>query len=211
MTCDLLVEEDNDSFVLGEESLRVPESSPGFKHRRWIIAEGGGPHPRVCAMCGGVQSRYPIQRFKLRKKEFDFSGTHDGYLVVSSKMKSFLESEFALELFLEIPGQAGFFIFDHFQLPIVSVDREESGVRESELCPTCGEPYYQLFGRIPGRPPKIRPLVFNEAVSSLARSDMEFGSTHGRAPVVVASAEASKMLRAQDFKGLTFTEAQCPG
>lgn len=199
----VLKAEDNDSFVLGEQSLSI--TAPEVRrYARWLIALDGEPHPRVCAGCGTILQRMPIPPFKLRKRDFDLSITGDGYYVISLNLLEFMRRRLRLDCSDPLPGQKGFHVLDHARLPVLEVDREESGTRESTRCGSCAKPYYQLFGKVPGRPPIIRKLLFRSEpeAGKLYRSDMEFGTTHGRSPVLVAHDDDEALLQDGGFKGL---------
>jgi hypothetical protein len=195
--------EDNRSFILGEESL--PIADPKVRgYAGWLIAKNGRHHPQVCSACGTVLRRFPITRFKLRSRSFDLSLTYDGYYVVSSTLARFLEKHYGVSSFHPVPGTRGFMVLDLSQLDTLSVDRQQSGTRESETCPSCTHPYYRLLGRIAGRPPVARAVVFLDRPTSgrLYRSDMQFGSTHGRSPLLVIHPRDAQKLEAERFRGL---------
>ena len=189
--------DDNDSFALGGESLKV-SSKELREYVRWIIAKDGRPHPRVCSSCGSILRRTPIPAFKLRRKDPTVSTTYDGYYVFSHSAAEALREILGATGFHSIPSERGFRILDWSSLPVLAVDRTASGCRESEECSSCGRPYYQLYGLTPGRPPIIKPLVLCAAPArnSLFRSDMEFGSTHGRSPALFFHPEHADELRA---------------
>jgi hypothetical protein len=199
----ILRAEDNDSFVLGGQSLSItaPEVRP---YAGWLIALDGAPHPRVCVHCGTILQRMPIPPFKLRRRDLDFSITGDGYHVVSQSLLEFMQEHLGVDCFQPVPRHKGFYILDHTRLPVLEVDREKSGTRESAGCGLCGNPYYQLFGRVPGRPPTIQRPFFRKdpEAGKLFRSDMEFGTTHGRAPALVAHADDEVLLQSGGFAGL---------
>ncbi len=195
--------DDNDSVVLGEESL--PIIDPDVREfAGWRIALGGRPHPRVCGRCGTILKRLPIPPFRLRKRHLDFSVSRDGYYIVSSPLFEFMRANLRVESATPAPGERGFLVLDHEALPVVEVDRTASGTIESRRCGSCDNPYYQLLGRMPGRPPTIRRLSFLREPSEgqLSRSDMAFGTTHGRAPALVAPSSLEERLRARSFKGM---------
>lgn len=199
----ILRAEDNDSFVLGEESLVIADPEVR-RYAGWLIALAGEPHPRVYTRCGSILQRMPIPSFKLRRKDLDFGITRDGYYVVSARFLEVLQSDLRVVASSPIPGQRGFHVLDHEALPVLEVDRAASGTRESVPCGSCGNPYHQLFGRTPGRPPTIRIPTFRSTPEPgrLFRSDMAFGATHGRAPALVADSSVAGPMRARALSGL---------
>ncbi len=205
MNCSSLIAEDNGAYALGGESLRI-ESVEILQYTSWLIARGGCPHPNVCRECGFIRRRFPIEKFSLGRRDLDFSTTYDGYLIVSANLRTFLEDHLAIDYFIEPDGQPGFFIFDHFQLPVLAIDRASSAIRESPSCSLCGQAFYQLYGMTPDRPPKIRPLVVRATPGegAIDRSDIELGSTHGRSPAILVGAKLRDQLAARAFKGLSF-------
>jgi len=200
----LLSCEDNESLVLGEESIDRKDPDSG-KYKGWQIAQDGKPHPRTCPICGTLTLRTPIEGFHLHNQGFDLSVTCDGYYVQSVKFERCISELFGCSLGIEIPGEQNYQILDTNRLPVLEVDERASQIRRGSQCSQCNESEYILFGRVPGRPPQILELVFNSSPSKgqLYRTDLRLGTTHGRSHILVVHPDDWEELKNLGLCGLS--------
>jgi hypothetical protein len=187
---------DNNSYMLGEDTFKVTEPEQR-KYFDWRFSLNGKQHPSTCLSCGRkIDDDYVNPEFLLRKKSMDISSTYDGYTIVSSKFKSFIESKYIPNIeFVSLPSAP-----DHYWMrvhSIIKVDKEKSqGIRFLYYCDDC-ETYAGVFGTSMLR----FQDVGDEFPSGIYRTDLLFAQSHEQHPVLLVDPELAKEIKEQNFKG----------
>lgn len=191
-----LLFEGNESYLLGEESIRV-EDAELRRYGGWRIAQDGSLHPQICRMCGRVVTRWPVDlsRFKMRRDNVSASWSYDGYFLVHV-----VTIEDLKEVDVHLPVREvwnDLAIIDVDQIPKCYVDKTASDVRMEDYCRMCGKMSCVLKGRTATTPPKPKPIVLTGELSprELRVTDLHFGNTaHFQRPSIMIGFELAAEL-----------------
>ncbi len=192
----LLSGHDNDSFMLGEDSVKVttPEERE-FYH--WRIALNGALHPAICQKCGRkTDPNFVNPDFNLRKKKMDISSTYDGYTIVSERFREFCVSQKLTNVeFVSLPSQVGhYWLRPHI---ILEIDCTKSlDIKFLYYCDSC-KAYAGVFGPMGLRFVGIESII----PYGLYRSDIEFAQSHEQSCLKIVSPELAASIKSQKFKG----------
>ena len=157
-------------------------------------------YPNCCDKC-----RYSIHQsvnpnFRLRKKQFDVSGTYDGYLIVSKRLKIFCEEKgYNNVRFYNLESEPEFFFLDCTK--VLSLDYERRKVQFIDFCDKCGR-YAEVIGATPG-------FIGNDYLiedNSFYRSEYDFGSYNSKSPLIIVSNKMAEEMQKMKFKGLCFKD-----
>ncbi len=136
--------------------------------------------------------------FNLKIKDFDFSFTYDGFIIVSNRFKKFCDSNNYKNLrFTTLTLEKGFYVFEPLQ--VLKFDANKRGTRFINFCCSCNR-YNEIIGATP---------VFLEKQSlpledSFYRTDLIFGSGNEKAPIIILGRETHKKLKSKNLIGLDF-------
>jgi hypothetical protein len=133
--------------------------------------------------------------FRLVRKSYDISSTFDCFTIVSSRFRDFCVSQgYSGVSFYPIPNYSGKFYFDVHQM--VAFDAIRRKTRFLELNNECKE-YNEVVGANPVC------LLDNKPLSDgFFRTDIEFGRSYAKSPLILVGVETGVKLRAGKFKGL---------
>jgi hypothetical protein len=152
----------------------------------------------ICDCLDYVKNRqsHMNESFELRKKTLDLSYTYDGYLIVSGRFKIFCaENNYQGLRFFQIPNYP-----THYLLLVDNVIRFDTKRRETrflEFNPECNE-YHVVVGATPVC------LVDNSILADgFYRTDIEFGNSYSKSPVILAGLDTGLKLKQEKFKGLS--------
>lgn len=169
----------------------------------WVPTINGDIHPQLCADCGEVLTRTPIDsEFRLARR-FDISSTYDGWIIVSEKAQLVLKQILVDLSFTAIDRAPGFFVLDTDSVPIVSIDEEASGIRRDCRCELCGADGETLLGLLES-PPRPKTLVLNNdcATTQLAIGDIYFGTSFLKSPYFFVTQDAYDQLNQAGLSGV---------
>jgi hypothetical protein len=188
---------DNDSNMLGEDTFDVTDPEKRIYYP-WRFSINGKQHPATCPTCGRkTDDEYVNPEFLLLKKSMDISSTFDGYTIVSSKFRSFIESKNISNIeFVSLPS-----VPSHFWMrvhSIISVDKEKSqGVRFLYFCDEC-QTYAGVFGTSMLR---FRDIE-EEFPKGMYRTDLLFAQSHEQSPLLLIDSVFAEEIKEQKFKGI---------
>ena len=133
--------------------------------------------------------------FKLTKKNYDISYTYDAYLIVSDRFKQFcVDNKNGDILFYRLPNDEAKFLMTVNS--IVKFDTKRRGTKFLNFNSKCNE-YNEVIGATPVC------LANNLTLpDGFFRTDMEFGGSYAKSPVILLGFDTYTKLKAQKFKGL---------
>jgi hypothetical protein len=151
----------------------------------------------ICKCLDYVKNRqlHLNPNFKLTKKTYDISYTYDSYLIVSERFKQFcVENKYHGISFFAIPNYATKFI-----MLVTNIIKFDTARRETtfiEFNSDCNE-YNEVVGATPVC------LSDNSILSDgFYRTDIEFGRSYAKDPIILVGLDTGAKLKAQKFKGL---------
>src|SRR5262245_20805673 len=93
--------------MLGEDQRSVKKPGPFYDWRFYL---NGRPHPACCRTCGRKIDRdYVNPSYRVAKRRLDIGCTYDGYEIVSSRFKAFLEKRWLKARLTPLPADPDFF------------------------------------------------------------------------------------------------------
>lgn len=151
----------------------------------------------ICKCLDYVKNRqlHLNPNFRLTKKSYDFSSTYDSFVIVSERFKQFcIENKYPGVSFYPIPNyETKFLLLVNNIVKFDSVRRKTVFI---EFNSDCNE-----FNEIVGATPVC--LVENSVLADgFYRTDIEFGSSYAKDPIILVGLETGTKLKAQKFKGL---------
>lgn len=152
-----------------------------------------------CPQCKHLLQKWSedLSGIILSKVRYDVSYSYDGVLIVSQKFKSVYESEGLKGLSFD-PMFGGFFRIRPLNEVVFDVERRKT--RYINQCSVC-----QHYESVVGASPvflKVSELSSKEFV----RTDVEFGTSDEKHPLVLCGVEAGKVLLRSQLKGLDIEE-----
>ena len=187
-----LTPHDSGAHMLGPDTFR-PEEAGGFYD--WRFGRDGVAHPATCSRCGRKTDRnYVNGKFRAEKRAWDVSATYDGYCIVSQRFRQFSEQRAweGME-FVALPSDPEFFI-----LRLNNVLRFDSCRRKTRFerpCSQCNA-YFDVVGGTPAYLSGV-PEPLDEG---FYRTDLEFGSGHEQAPMILVGVGTASLLKAGRFR-----------
>jgi hypothetical protein len=156
----------------------------------------------TCGTCGyRTDAEFTDPRFRLRKKNLDFSCCYDGAIIVSDRFRILYESLGGTNMqSLALPAAPGFYHLKSRQ-PIF-LDYPAMETRRSRFCSGCHR-YLDVIGYSQIVPLAGAPLPEFE----MAFSDWYFGSNNEASPLVLCGAGLASALRSSSLKGIDSVEA----
>ncbi len=204
-----MITQDSDGFFLSAESFRVTDPELR-KFRRWRLALDGKPHPALCTCCGRILKRFDVPASpRIKNKSLDISKTYDGYLLLSIRARSFFEDLLPDRMKFGAPSPAqGLSVVDYESFEPIEVDQKKAKTTVGKFCQECRRYGEVLYGTLPGQSPRPAPLAFETELhgTGLYRTDLEFGTTHGQSPQLIAGEEAAKALMREHLSGLRLVQ-----
>lgn len=151
-----------------------------------------------CPECGSVVADYfPARLPEGTKRLKDIGYTLDGKLLCRTRFKEFCQATSIEAAFQTLPGGTDS-IYMVLPTKTIQFDPTALPTRFIHKCSTCGQ-FKEVIGSIP--PAFTGNSVTN--MSGIARSDLEFGSSRDKAPILIADKETAARLHEQRFLGLT--------
>lgn len=157
-------------------------------------------YPNCCEICHYELRQSINANFKLKKKQFDVSGTYDGYLIVSKRFRLFCEEKkYNNVQFLDLPNEPDFYFLE--STTTITLDYERRKVQFIDFCDKCGR-YAEVIGATPSF---IKP---NSTIkeNTFYRSEYDFGSYNSKSPLIVVSNKMAEEMLEMKFKGLYFKD-----
>jgi len=149
-----------------------------------------------CLACGFKTDLYFINsEFRVKRRIYDLSATHDGYYIASLKFKEACNrlGLHGLE-FLPLPSDPEFFVVK--PTTITLFDFKSRKTRFEGLCSNCNQ-----CRAVAGATPVF---LLAEPESDLSGTDIVFGSGNSRSRVLLASEHAKTSLQVEGLRGLEF-------
>lgn len=157
-------------------------------------------YPNCCEKC-----HYSIQQsinpnFRLIKKQFDISGSYDGYLIVSTRFKLFCEEKgYNNVRFYDLESEPDFFFLECTK--VLSLDYERRNVQFIDFCDKCGR-----YAEVIGATPSFITLNYIIEENSFYHSEYDFGSYNSKSPLIIISNKMADEMLKMKFKGLNFKD-----
>lgn len=153
-----------------------------------------------CSNCGNRIEMRLNEEFILNKRNFDISYTYDGYLIVSEKLKEWLETSFDESLnFHHIRKDSNFYWLE--VLNTLEFDVKKRKTKMIDKCSVCGN-YAEVAGSTPGficSPHKLD-------VPGIYRSDIFFGSLSNQFYLIMIDLRTASSMSLRKFKGISFAD-----
>lgn len=188
----LIAAQDDDSFMLGPDTYKAP---PGTDFYDWRFGKEGIPHPATCPTCGRkTDPGYINPAFRVTHRSWDLAPTYDGYLLVSSRFRSFCEENLAETVgFLPLPSDADFSVLQVDSR--LAFDASRRGTRFEQPCPAC-----KMYFSVIGATPVFLHEVSEPIRSGIYRTDLEFGCGHEQGPLFLVGVDTAARLRQRRFR-----------
>ena len=157
---------------------------------------------RRCEACKGLLDKWhiPLLGLRIRQRKRDLSMTYDGVIVASTAFVNVCEMAGMEGIrFHRLPDDPDFFRVDTCRS--VLFDAERRATRFLGHCGICGQ-YDEIIG--------ANPVLLREgeqiADAEVVRTDLEFGSDDGKAPLLICSDVAKRSLASHTLKGVRLFE-----
>ncbi|TGJ98362.1 hypothetical protein EHQ53_01150 [Leptospira langatensis] len=194
--------EDNNSVMTSNETISGEKLSSAQRvHYDWMYAENGSIHHSLCETCGSKKSfDYVNPDFKLKRGVYDLSITYDGYLIASQRFKDFcVRKDFSGIQFERIRHDVSFYILRINN--VLHLNESKMTHRKTNFCSSCNE-YSSIV--------KPGTLHFSENIdeveNSLFESNIHFGSSHEKHPLILATSDIVDEFAIEGFKGYYINE-----
>ena len=188
-----------DACLLSSETIRFDDERVD-----WAPAVGGNLHPALCPSCTAKTSTVG-ELFLKSSVASDITQSLDGFYIVSPSAQVELMS-IGVSTFHTIRGSkyCALMLED---LPTIQVDGEASGLRNSEICGSCGEIRETLLGIDTSvRPPRAMEIVVPNSPFAFARTDLRFGAGFHRVEKLFISNDALAQFHANSLSGVDLTK-----
>lgn len=185
---------DDDSFMLGDSTYRVP-ADVGYYD--WRFGCDGTPHEATCPTCGSkTDPQYVNSRFRVRKRRRDMTVTYDGYTLVSVRFREFCESHgWHKDVeFQQLPGDKRFFVFKPTR--VLKFDAERRQTLFEQPCPECSEHF-----SVCGATPIFLRDIEQPVEEGFFRTDLAFGSGHEKSPLIIVGIATAEKIKSERFRG----------
>ncbi len=160
-----------------------------------------GNRPYCCMKCNYPTRQEANADFRLKKRRWDISYTHDLYLIVSSKFKQFCEaSNFQNIVFYPLEKEKDFFFLDCTK--VIPLDYQRREVQFIDFCDMCNR-FAEVIGATPSY---LLNNDFKIEPKSFYRSEYGFGSYDQKSPLIIVGPDVAKLLTAEKFRGLYFKD-----
>jgi hypothetical protein len=168
-------------------------------HQENLPDMSGASRPGVqrCGACGELLNKWndPLAGLVLKKRQYDISSTYDGVVVVSEAFKTVYETEHLSGLsFRPLPDDPGFYAITAGR--IVEYDAERRQTLFVKRCHICNQ-----FESVAGATPAYLKKGAIIGIREFVRTDLEFGSTDEKAPLLICGGSAADTLRKTKMRG----------
>lgn len=188
----LIMPQDDDSYMLGEETYR--QASPA-KYHDWRFGRDGIPHPATCPTCGRkIDLDFVNPEFRANHRNWDIGVTYDGYDIVSKALRDYCRSnDWQGITFVPLPADPDFFVVRLTR--VLRFDADRRGTRFEKLCPSCGK-----YNSVAGATPVYLRDIKEPIADGFFRTDVEFGSAHEQGPLMLVGVRTAEQLRKKGFR-----------
>lgn len=150
----------------------------------------------ICSTCGCSISKSFNPNFKLKRKNFDISTTYDGYQIISSRLKSFLDNHNMSNIkYTPLENNKGFYYVEF--LDILEIDVINSDIFFGDKCQNCSQ-YSEI---IKGSELLLKNI--NKPIQKgIYRTDIEFGQCDSKSPLIIIGIKTYQEMVKEKFRGM---------
>ena len=169
-------------------------------HQQLVPDMSGRSRPGIqrCAACGGLLSKWdePLTGLVINQRQYDLSVTYDGIVVASGIFRRVYDEACLTGLvFRALPADPEFYSIQAVR--VVNFDHERRKTRFLKKCSVCGH-WESVIGATPVLLKSGSVLGDVEFV----RTDLEFGNSDGKHPLVLCGIVAGRALANYGLKGV---------
>ncbi len=195
--------QDNESYAFREHPSLTPHQEI---HQSVVPDLSGTPRAGVhrCETCDELLAKWEesLNGLVIKKKSYDVSSTYDGITIVSDAFKEVYErNRFTGLVFQPLPDSPSFYGVQATRT--VQYDAGRRGTRFLDQCSSCGR-YESIVG---ATPVYLKPgMVIGDL--EFVRTDVEFGSSDGKSPLLLCGKSAGDVLQSESMKGIELLEVE---
>ena len=156
------------------------------------------PGVRRCEACGGLLNKWeePLKGLVINRRQFDLSATYDGVVVASGAFKKVYDEACLKGLFFRtLPTDPEFYAIQATRT--VPFDYERRKTRFMKRCSVC-----EQFESVIGATPVLLKPESRFGELEFVRTDLEFGDSDGKHPLILCGAVAKRALERHKLQGV---------